>query len=838
MWDDDSKAVVNLPTERSRSWKRTTLFSAISTSLAAGGSGIALAQSDVEAEAGNAAGALEEVTVTARKREEHVQDIPQSIQAFSQADIERVGIQSLQDVAKFVPAMTVVGQSAGLNKIIFRGLADSVRPYTADSSAAIYLDEQPLTTGAQSPEIRPIDLERIETLAGPQGTLYGASSQSGTVRYIVAKPDVTQFSANVGGGLHSVDHGDVGWDADAMVNIPLIQDTLAIRLVGFGAKDAGFIDNVLSNTPGHIDYSVGEVVPGTKTNAHLVDQDINKVDWVGGRISARWFMTDAWSLTGIYNYSNSEVGGYNDFDPTTGDLQTIKFNDELWDDEWSNYQLTLDGDLGFAQLTSSLAYFERDTAYQFDGTSGVAYYHSQLGYYGRGTCGANPYYAYYNIYDFATACGLNGSYYDIDDGDPTGFWRNDQRDERWTFETRLTGSTSRWDWTVGVFYQEAKQKWVFGTHIDDYVLTESWAAYNAIYGPLEPTDVRWASGEENERTDLAVFGETTLNLTEQWKLLLGLRWYDSQTDRLYTLAVPGTAPPDIAVQEGDDDGWLPKLGFQYFFGEDSMVYALYSEGFRSGGTNRARGNPTLPIVYESDLLNNYEAGLKSRWLGGKLQVNVIGYHQVWEDMQLELTDPSWAYGEPYQTVVANLGDAAVDGVDLELSFLATDNWSLGLVATYLFTAEIDEDIQVFDERDPDDLALDIPAGTPLPLSSDTNIAAYSDFSWPVDWMGGGDAYIRLQAAYTGESWNRLVDNDGDPDGTGYGGRSQQPSYTLLDLRAGFSGADWEFSAFVDNFTDERAVVYHDTGADVFWGRDNIRTLRPRTYGVSVRRYFR
>jgi outer membrane receptor protein involved in Fe transport len=404
MWDDDSKAVVNLPTERSRSWKRTTLFSAISTSLAAGGSGIALAQSDVEAEAGNAAGALEEVTVTARKREEHVQDIPQSIQAFSQADIERVGIQSLQDVAKFVPAMTVVGQSAGLNKIVFRGLADSVRPYIADSSAAIYLDEQPLTTGAQSPEIRPVDLERIETLAGPQGTLYGASSQSGTVRYIVAKPDVTEFSANVGGGLHSVDHGDVGWDADAMVNIPLIEDTLAIRLVGFGAKDAGFIDNVLANTPGRIDASTGEVVPGTKTNAHLVDQDVNKVDWVGGRISARWFMSDAWSLTGIYNYSNSEVNGYNDFDPTTGDLQTIKFQDELWDDEWSNYQLTLDGDLGFAQLTSSLAYFERDTVYQFDGTSGVAYYHSVLGAYGRGTCGSNPYYAYYNIYDFATAC--------------------------------------------------------------------------------------------------------------------------------------------------------------------------------------------------------------------------------------------------------------------------------------------------------------------------------------------------------------------------------------------------------------------------------------------------
>jgi outer membrane receptor protein involved in Fe transport len=374
------------PDNRTGVLNRRRLFSAISAALAAGGSSAALAQTDAAGEAEAAAGGLEEITVTARKREEHIQDIPQSIQAFSQAEIERVGIKSLQYVAKFVPAMTVVGQGAGLNKIVFRGLADSARPYIADSSAAIYLDEQPLTTGAQSPEIRPIDLERIETLAGPQGTLYGASSQSGTVRYIVAKPDVTEFSGNAGGGLHSVEHGDVGWDADATVNIPLIEDTLAIRLVGFGAKDAGFIDNVLANTPGRIDPDTGEVIPGSKTNAAFVDQDINSADW-GRRASARWLMTDAWSLTGIYNYSNRGQR-YNDFDPTTGDRRPSSSRTSCGMTS-SNYQLTLEGDLEFAQLTSSFAYFERDTAYQFDGTSGVAYYHSQLGVYGRGTCGSN-----------------------------------------------------------------------------------------------------------------------------------------------------------------------------------------------------------------------------------------------------------------------------------------------------------------------------------------------------------------------------------------------------------------------------------------------------------------
>ena len=318
-------------------WKRRTLYSAITASLA--GTTPVAVQAQEQNDSDDAR--LEEVIVTARKRDENIQDIPQSIQAFSAADITKQGITGLRDVAKFVPAMTVVGSTAGLNKIVFRGLADSARPFIADSSAAIYLDEQPLTTGAQSPEIRPIDLERIETLAGPQGTLYGASSQSGTVRYIVAKPNTSQFEANVGGGLHTISSGGTGWDADAMVNIPLIQDTLAIRLVGFGAKDAGFIDNVFGNTPGRLDAETGEQIVGTKNNAALVEDNFNSADWAGGRASIRWNVNDSWTLTGVYNYSDSRINGYNDFDPTIGDLKTTKFQEELWDDNWSNFQFTI-----------------------------------------------------------------------------------------------------------------------------------------------------------------------------------------------------------------------------------------------------------------------------------------------------------------------------------------------------------------------------------------------------------------------------------------------------------------------------------------------------------------
>ncbi len=266
--------------------------------------------------------------------------------------------------------------------------------------------------------------------------------------------------------------------------------------------------------------------------------------------------------------------------------------------------------------------------------------------------------------------------------------------------------------------------------------TESWAAYNTIYGPLDPTDVRWSSDERNKRTDWAVFGEATVDLSDKWKMLIGLRWYDVKIDRTYTLKVPATGPADISTPSGSDSGFLPKFGFQYFFEDDRMVYALYSEGFRTGGINRARGNPTLPIEYGPDLLNNYEAGLKSQWMNGKLQFNLIGYHQVWKDMQIELTDPSYNYGEPFQTVIANVGDAIVDGFDLEIFYQASDHVQLGWVSTYLFNAKIKDDIQVFDDRDPDDLALDFPGGTRLPLTADLNFSAFAEYDWQTSMMDG------------------------------------------------------------------------------------------------------
>ena len=192
---------------------------------------------------------LEAVIVTARKREETILDIPQEIQTISQQEMQRANLSSVGDFSRFVPSLSYNATVPGRGSIFFRGVADDSASFIADASAAVYLDEQPLTQSALQPEIRLVDIERIEALPGPQGTLYGSSSQSGTLRYITNKPDPSGFYADVSVDGHSVDEGDEGYEFSGVLNLPVGENT-AIRLVGFSARDAGFIDNVLGESLG------------------------------------------------------------------------------------------------------------------------------------------------------------------------------------------------------------------------------------------------------------------------------------------------------------------------------------------------------------------------------------------------------------------------------------------------------------------------------------------------------------------------------------------------------------------------------------------------------------
>ena len=371
---------------------------------------------------------LDAVIVTARKREETLLDIPQEIQTISQEQLERANLDSVKEFSRFVPSLSYNATVPGRGTIYFRGVADDSSSFIADASAAIYLDEQPLTQSALQPEIRLIDIERIEALPGPQGTLYGSSSQAGTLRYITNKPDPSAFTTDVALDAYTLDEGDEGYEVSGVVNVPL-GETVALRVVGFSARDAGFIDNVLGTSLG-----------GSFDNAELVNDDVNDVEYVGGRAALRWFPNESWTVDGSVVYQQMDANSYPEEDVLRRirpapelegrELAVVRFVDESRSDEWTQLALTLQGDIGPTQFTSASSYFTRRIAYFQDNTDYT--------FYLTNTFGAN-----YAVYDLGP--------------DPVGLgWRDGPYVDRIAQEFRLQGSTERADLGCGTLLRESR----------------------------------------------------------------------------------------------------------------------------------------------------------------------------------------------------------------------------------------------------------------------------------------------------------------------------------------------------------------------------------------------
>ncbi len=463
---------------------------------------------DAEAQdAKDKVGGIEEIIVSARKRDESMQSVPASIQALTGADMKRQGLVNLEDVVRFLPNVSSVGSTAGANKIIFRGVSDNPGAFIAASSAAVYLDEQPLTQFAVNPEPRLVDMQRVEALAGPQGTLYGDSSQSGTLRFITNKPNPTEFEANVDFMLRTGSDSAESYDVSGMVNLPLMDDKFALRLVGFSASDGGYIDNVLGVSPQQ----------GTISNASVVEDDFNDVDVNGGRISAKWFVNDNWSATAAYLYQKTESKGQNTYDPTVGDLKTVKFFKDKRDDKWQQLSLTVEGRIGSFDLVSNTGYFERESFYVDERTVYSAYFNYNFCVYAQ----------------FAGYCWSGETFYDQD---TIGFSTNDQENTRFTQEFRLTKSGDNYRFIIGAFYEEKTEDWNFLSLTPDFENTLSFtyywtgiAGYDASGGP----PAWWRSADSTEWDQWAVFTNLNYDFSDEFSAEVGLRYFDQEMKRTY-----------------------------------------------------------------------------------------------------------------------------------------------------------------------------------------------------------------------------------------------------------------------------------------------------------------
>ena len=787
---------------------------------------------------------LEEIVVTAQRRAESLQDVAFSIQAFSEDDIRRQGLYNFEDYAKFIPSLSYVSSAPGLTNIVFRGVSgnDAGGGSITDSSAALYLDEMPLTQFNVQVDPRLVDIERIESLAGPQGTLYGDSSQSGTLRIITNKPDATAFSAFADTTLRTGSDSDESYEISGMVNLPLIQDKLAIRLVGFTARDGGYIDNVLGTSP-----TLGpDVTParGLKTNDSTVGEDINQVDFAGGRIAARWTPDDQWAITGSFVFQNTEADGLTDYDPGVGDLKTVKFFEESREDKWWQGGLTIERSFGNVNFLSATSYFDRKIDYTIDRTEYAAYFNVLF-------CSYYATYCWSGLSNgdvtLVPGQGLDFDNPTPDDQDTTGYNTLNQENKRWTQEFRLTGDGSRYRWVAGVFFEHKEQEWFYRAYTPEFLSTLSYYYWSQVlYAPNPAGEPAWwFSNDDVDWDQWAVFGDFTYDLTEKWTVSVGARYFDAESERIYQVdkrfITADSWPQSTGKRKQQDDDIVPKVSVSYKFDDEKLAYALYSRGFRAGGVNRNRGDVerlVFPPQYEPDFLDNYEIGAKTRWLDGRLQVNATAFFMQWDDFQVELIDPSFGAcegdedpnvdpcGQPFQFLVGNASSAEQLGLELSIRALIGERLDFGLDATFL-QGELSEDFQIDPDRPP------LPDGTDLPGVPDLKYSAYLEYTWPVQFVAGGSIFARVQYSYTDKMLNLLEPFPEAPPGeTPNSPQREMDSYGIADFKVGLQTDRWELQGFVNNFTDERAELYWNTlNHHTYWGRNQLNTNRPREYGL-------
>ena len=805
---------------------------------------------------------IEEIVVTATKRSISIQEVAQSITAFSTAEIARRGIQDMADVAINLPSISLSSNRAGRNELVYRGISTG-GSWRLDSQVAMYLDEMPMTMSTTQLDARMVDIERVESLPGPQGTLFGSSSQAGTLRVITNKPQFDAFSGEVSGEYKTTDGGEDGYDINGHLNIP-ISDSFAIRLVAYANKDGGYVDNVYSTAPhsscaagADCDYDLpswgvpdprGYLNSATPDNAGLEEDDFNDYEMTGGRLSALWNVNEKWSLLTTLMHQDSETTGVWYSDTALGDYKVARFSDEWRKDTWSTAMFTLDGDLGFAQITNSFGYADREQSYQFDNTHYEAYHTRLKGQYWSAYY--NYYYGYYayNYYDkYDTA--YNG-----------GVYNSLQESTRITNELRLTSTTdSRFQWMMGGFYENFEDGWDDQGVIPNLESTKHWdytqwrscdlvdQGVEGVTCPAQnPGNIWYRDLYDREVTQLAAFGEVDYNFTDNLKMTAGARWfeYDRLTinDRQWPLYMPVEAilveGETTSIEEGKESDTTWKVGMSWNLSDDKMVYGLYSQGFRLGGSNNPKAVRVnfVPSLYEPDKLHNYEIGIKSEWLDNRLQVNATVFYMEWDDIQLSLgSDQSglwWLRGQD------NGGGGQNTGVELDFDWRATANLRISGSA-YVGDAYYTDDFLTAEGIQ------ELTEGSSMPDSASEKFSLAADYTFQD--VLGGDMWVRLDAYYVGPMYSALWRADeANPDSPDYvvGAKEDVDSFTKMNLQLGYERDTWSAALYVRNLTNETANTFTGSGASgyaEYWGHtgfgDTHNLARPRTISLKLTKRF-
>lgn len=846
---------------------------------------------DAAAAADTASGtAVSELIVTAQRRNENIQSVPMTLQALSETSLSQLNVTSFNDLLKFTPNVTFGSNGPGQGAIFMRGLATgfagnqssgTIAPFP---NVALYLDDQSMQFPARNADVYVADMERVEVLEGPQGTLFGGGAEAGAVRYITNKPRLTEFSGHFEGTFGGTAGGAPNGAFNAVINLPVIQDKFAVRAVIYDDHHGGYIDNVpstftrLAADPGSVAYnfvpnSNNQSGGGQYNNFALAKKNYNPIDYQGGRISALWKINQDWDLLVAESYQRVDAEGTfatypigSDFQ-TLGALQTTTFSPSFNKDTYWNTAWTLNGKIGGFKIVYTGAYMTRRVEDQQDYSS-----------YSRTPGGM-----YYQCSGSASGWGSGPTYC----YSPIAYWNDQLRNTHHTEELRVSSpDDKRIRFIVGGYYEDFK---IYDIMRFDYktlpnctsaIITvngvcsgvvETYPGSTANQPGLEPSNT--AFGEDTQRgyRQVALFGSVDFDVLPNLTITAGTRYYNyrefevgSQYETnagpcyqvlVCTLPAGGNINIDANNDHITYHGFKSRASINWKPRKGTLVYALFSQGFRPGGFNRATklilpdqngvAQFIRPNGYAPDSLTNWELGVKTDLLDHKATLNLSGYYMVWNNPPIGVFNPAGGYGNT--TFVTNGPNYHVKGVEAQFTARPMAGLSVQAGATYNDSTQSSAPLLVVNNPASVNFGKQLTyyykggvqvnvlspfgaIGSPTPFSPHFQ----GDLRGRYEWQGAADLkwFVAGGVSYTGGSWNQPSTY---PSGAGVVVpgtttlRYYMPGYAQIDASIGFKRDRWEVSLFGENLNNSHASTFTSSAQFI---KSEV-PIRPMTYGLKI-----
>ncbi len=802
------------------------------------GTGVSGASAAEAVNAGSQVTTVEDVVVTASRREEKLQDVAITVQALSGEKLKELGITDFQRLLNYTPDVHAAGRGPGQNTVYIRGLSTDTASILIGGSAgtnpnvAVYLDDVAVSMPVRNLDVYAADLERIEILKGPQGSLFGASAMGGAVRYITNKPDLSEYHAGFTGSYAITKSGDPSAAGQAFINIPIIADRFGVRVVVYSDHKGGYIDNIAGT------YQMPLTSPGFKgrpgfaaiarptvSNGPLVKQNFNTADYQGLRIAATLKINDDWSFEAQHLSQTLNTEGVFDYDPTLGDLKVKRFNPDDLQDTGDVSAWTLKGRLGQLDVLYTGGYINRRAVQRTDYTN-----YSSSG----------PFAVYYNC-DYAAYVHAYGGSAILPATaachNPKNHVFNQTRNTRFTEEFRVaTPADGRLRAIGGLYYDQ------------DHIYSQDHFAYEGSLesgfpsqnNPLtkvktidrnitDPT-VQFINDITRSDRQIAVFGEVAYDIIpEQLTLTVGGRYYNQKVtiaggasfgSRFSQLADHGRPVEGPLFTPKTEKGFIPKVNLTYKPQPGLMFYGTYSEGFRPGGFNRGGGTPAqaggdplfkVPVSYGTDTVKNYELGWKTQFFDNSLQLNGSAFFIQWNNLQSQVYRPK----DSFLTFVQNAADAEIKGVEGSMIWRGVPGLTVNAAVAYTHGELTRVTKGVSNLR---------PVGSQLALTPE--VQGNLGVRYERELTDGMDGYFRASAQAAGRMLS-TIDRGADAFGAPLQGDFHLKAYQTVDAGIGVIKDNWTIELYGENLSDTRAQLYANASDRVL----RITTNRPRTVGV-------